>query len=341
MLTLNFSPKSDSQILITMTHPKAEDEKSLGVEGSGEIRQSSTCNVISWFSAIFLLRNFPFASSIKHDWEKRAISLREKLEECDTKSKDQMEKATRILLQSLKIDAESEENELMKFTEGFTTKHFVGQFQVTELLFNKTQDIKYHKDLSDLARDFYFSKFSFEKSSWTPHAKPIKLKETLSKQGPLLIFGRFGQKFYAEEAHKLKEQFLGRDVFAWNKGAKRLSESHVEAIIVIGAWIGNNDSRVYFYDPCDSKRKFENHKIFVISFNNLLTNITNTRLELFSQIKGKDLDYTPSFTQKTFGKIPLFDLLSSNQKHPDMEYDEKCKSVYGYYDTLAQHQVVE
>ena len=94
----------------------------------------------------------------------------------------------------------------------------------------------------------------------------------------------------------LQNKFFGRELWGWPKGSKRSSEKQAKAILLVGTYISRNFCHVYFVNPQDPlDQTLGEHKIYAISYENLLTNITNDRMQLFSEIKDDDFDETPHF----------------------------------------------
>lgn len=348
MITPAFTKQeTDHKILVSIpTLQKTGQNQDAEVSTSSETREVYDSKFPSWYSGIYLLlgRIEEICSQFQEQmsgWEQRAFSLQEKLV-----SHEEVEKAAEILLNFLDQELEKEENKHLKFTNGAVTIHFSGDVAINKALIRQAK-LKTDKPLlqstyermMQTTRRFYFSQFNLKKTSWTPHEDPIKLKEILSEHGPLLVFGRFGQKFYEDEQFQLTdEKFLSHEFFGWRKGAKRVSESQaktIEAVIVVGAWIDKGISRVYFVDPY----ALGGRKINVISYANLIANITNENLMLFSNIEAdQDFDYTPSFNKDTFGKIGLYNLLENpGKRHPGIDYHKQCKSNYGYHNKDWTH----
>ncbi len=288
----------------------------------------------SWCSAICLLtgKNQKNLS----DWEKQALLIQNHLATTNL-----IKEKVSTLFKFLTIEAEKEENKELEFARGQINLFFSGVVQMQNLAIEnalRTNDqskieLVYQTSLKT-AKTFYLTKFSLNKTDWTPHKDPISLKETLLKHGPMLVFGNFGRKFYAGDPFPLEEKFLNHTLWGWKKGEKRLSGNQIEAVILIGAWIEKSSSRVYFVDPQETEIPLKDRNIYVISYNNLLANIANDDEQLFSTIKPDDDFYCiPCLTPLGFQLgVPMYKVLENpHTRYPGIDYKKTCKSNYGFH----------
>lgn len=107
-----------------------------------------------------------------------------------------------------------------------------------------------------------------------------KLMQSLKENGPLIAMGHLGPSAYTEDPVKVRDTFLGKEVFGWrDKTSKDHSPTH--AVVLLGA--KKTDKRAYVYftlgvDITSNEKSFIrgykpsplDTKIYVMSYNNFL-----------------------------------------------------------------------
>lgn len=294
--------------------------------------------LLSWYAAIYILRgkiNEIYAASQKdmYEWEKRVFALNQQLVECND-----LIKATHHIDEFLKAESVLEENRNLFFRNGNMTINFSGQVLLLSQVFEVARTINdlrmfpiVHNGLLMTVKRLSLASFNFRVSSWNPHQEPIHLKETLSKYGPMLVFGRFGRQFYEQEPFQLNEKFLDHQLLGWKKEGKRRNDDLIETVILVGASVFKNTSRIYFVDPKDTEDSLQARKIYAISYHNLMTHIFTEESHLFSSIKNNDFDYIPRIPPELFGKANIPDMMANPLNYPGIYYNKLCKSNYGYH----------
>lgn len=98
--------------------------------------------------------------------------------------------------------------------------------------------------------------------------------------------------FYTEPAHKLEDKFKGVDVYGWNKDEyQNREESH--AITIVGAQQIDKEGYVYFMDPNDAHGPSASAKIYVMSYETLISGISNIIGVPYNIIKTPNNDVMP------------------------------------------------
>lgn len=124
-------------------------------------------------------------------------------------------------------------------------------------------------------RDFTADLYKLQKSSWKPKQGIDGLIDELQKNGPLMVLGKLGVCAYIDSPFKMSKQLAGRDIYAWQPGAKRDVSSAGHTVLIIGAKKIQDKAFVYFIDstdPSDPKDKSK-QQIYMISLTNLTSNI--------------------------------------------------------------------
>jgi len=130
--------------------------------------------------------------------------------------------------------------------------------------------------LDFFARDVSAKAYGLKKSSWTPLKRIEGLIEELKKNGPLYIGGAFGRPAYIDEPFKIGQKLAGREIYAWQKGAKRHPITFsAHSVLIVGAKKIQDNALVYFIDSLDPSdpKDLSKQKIYVISFTNLSLHI--------------------------------------------------------------------
>lgn len=202
---------------------------------------------------------------------------------------------------SRKESIKKETPQMASFLEGFFNDgRFANAYQYAMFkYFGGLDEINttLHKQLNIEPRQFEIPvKFSFERtqtlqlisqlaiadayglqlSSWCPNLGIDHLIKELKEKGPLFLGGKFGDGYYLNKS-KEYEKVGQRDIFAWPKGAKRTTVQMTHGIVIIGAKKVNGKELAYFIDPMDSSdpNDHSKQKIYMISFQNLISNIDN------------------------------------------------------------------
>lgn len=282
----------------------------------------------SWFRAVKIL------GKMKSDFHDRALSLQQFLSGTRENNSNNLPERTKSIVKFIADEHEKPENRDLSLPQTGGLQPQLGMYALMHVvgIFPQGNVSETYSDALCMAMRITMVKAGLRQTAWTPHATPADLKEVLKKNGPMIIFGRFGQKFYETPAFKLEDEFCNKEVWGWKPDTKRSSERGPEAVIVVGALVNQAVNRVFFIDPLEAVDPVsKSRKVYAISFKNLETHIVNDSQKLFSAIKSDDHVEIPHMTAETCGKIPLFNVLQNpQQKHPGMSYTRSCKSIYGY-----------
>lgn len=282
----------------------------------------------SWFRAVKIL------GKMNSDFQDRAFALQQVLSETRRNDSQNLSERARGIVKFIAEESEKPENKNLSLPQAGRIQPQLDLYRLMHRvgIFPQNNISETYSDALCMAMRVTMVKAGLRQSTWTPHANPVDLKDALVKNGPMIIFGHFGQKFYESQSFKLENAFCNKEVWGWKPDAKRSSEQDPEAVILVGALVTQASARVFFIDPLDAVDPVaKSQKVYAISFKNLEAHIMNDCQKLFSAIKSDDHDEIPRVTAETFGKIPLFNVLQNpQQRYAGMSYTRSCKSIYGY-----------
>lgn len=144
----------------------------------------------------------------------------------------------------------------------------------------KLDAVKRGAFLDFFVRDVSAKAYGLQKSFWSPLKGIESLIDELKKKGPLFIGGLLGKPFYIDEPFKMSQKLGERDIYAWRPGAKRHPVMIVgHSVLLVGAKKIQDKAFVYFIDSRDASdpKDKSTQKIYMISFNNLTSNIFDLR----------------------------------------------------------------
>lgn len=127
-----------------------------------------------------------------------------------------------------------------------------------------------------------FRCLNLKQATWHPSYPLSSLIKEIEQNGPLLVLGQFGQRFYKDPPFQLSQKiqaFVGGDVhertlWGWLPGSRRNDELvRRHAVLIVGANAEKN--HIYFIDPLDPSdpENPELQKIYVMSHERFLDSL--------------------------------------------------------------------
>jgi hypothetical protein len=132
--------------------------------------------------------------------------------------------------------------------------------------------------LRNLAHACMVDCYELYESTWKTDLGIKDLILKLKAKGPIFVCGRFGTAEYNDPPHALPMKFADREVFGWEEGTKRISDSLlIHAVVIVGAKYEASIEQVYYVDPNDPSDPADPslQKIYAISYKTLVAGITD------------------------------------------------------------------